>query len=154
VLQNSLKSPFLPSQILCNFLGIFPQIFLPPESLYLISNPILILKSIRIDFLLLYLISAQEIVSARPPLFFSSPAAAHLLPPFPAQSARCLPLTNRWAHPVSEPGRLLPPAPDTLTPPLGHGPRVHRPGSPPFQYKNNSVNPGNSSFAQNPLSLY
>jgi hypothetical protein len=79
---------FLPSQILCNFLGIFPQIFLPPESLYSISNPILINKSIRIDFLLLYLISVQEMVSARPPSLFSSLAAAHLLPPCPAQSAR------------------------------------------------------------------
>jgi hypothetical protein len=119
VLENSLKSPLLPSQILCNFLGIFPQIFLPLESLYSISNPILIQKSIKINFLLLYWISARAVVSARPPPFFSSPAATHLLPPFPAQSARCLPLTNRWAHPVSEPGRLLPPAPDTLMPPLG-----------------------------------
>jgi hypothetical protein len=41
------------------------------------------------------------------------PAVAHLLPPGPAQSARRVPLTDRWAHPVSEPGRLLPPAPDT-----------------------------------------
>jgi hypothetical protein len=121
VLQNSLKSPFLHSQIWCNFLGIFPQIFLPPESLYSISNPILIHKSIKIDFLLLYWISTREMVSARPPPFFSSPAAAHLLPPFPAQSARRLPLTDKWAHPVSDPGRLLPPAPDTLTPPLGTG---------------------------------
>jgi hypothetical protein len=130
---NSLKSPFLPSQILCNFLGIFPQIFLPPESLYSISNRILIHKSIKIDFLLLYLISAREMVSARPPPLFSSPAAAHLLPPCPAQSARrllrlsvsavacdaCpfwpspaplvrfgrrLPLSDRSDHPVSEPG--------------------------------------------------
>jgi hypothetical protein len=84
VLQNSLKSPFLPSQILCNFLGIFPQIFLPPESLYSISNPILIQKSIKIDFLLLFWISARAMVSARPPPFLSSPAVAHLLPPFPA----------------------------------------------------------------------
>jgi hypothetical protein len=99
VLQNSLKSPFLPSQILCNFLGIFPQIFLPPESLYSISNPILIQKSIKIDFLLLFWISARAMVSARPPPFFSSPAAAHLLPPFLAQSAHHLPLTDRWAHP-------------------------------------------------------
>jgi hypothetical protein len=117
--QNSLKSPFLHSQIRCNFLGIFPQIFLPPESLYSISNPILIHKSIKINFLLLYWISAQEMVLARPPPFFSSPATARLLPPFLAQSARRLPLTDRWAHPVSEPGRLLPLAPDTLTPPLG-----------------------------------
>jgi hypothetical protein len=85
---NSLKSPFLPSQILCNFLGIFPQIFLPPESHYSISNPILIHQSIRIDFLLLYLISAREMVLARPLPLFSSPAVAHLLPPYPAQSAR------------------------------------------------------------------
>jgi hypothetical protein len=77
-------------KILCNFLGIFPQIFLPPEYLYSISNPILIHKSIRIDFLLLYLISAGEMVSARPPPLFSSPAATHLLPPCLAQSAhRC-----------------------------------------------------------------
>jgi hypothetical protein len=146
VLKNSLKSPFLPSQILCNFLGFFPQIFLPPESLYSISNPILIYKLIKIDFLLLYWISARAMVSAQPPPFFSSPAAAHLLPPFPAQSARRLPLTDGWAHPVSEPGRLLPPAPDTLTPPLGRprraplcasghllrtGPDVSRP-PPPF----------------------
>jgi hypothetical protein len=68
-------------------------------------------------------------VSARPPLLFSSPAAAHLLPPGPAQSAhrytcpfsqlvrflyyRTCPirssLVDRWAHPVSEPSRLLPP---------------------------------------------
>jgi hypothetical protein len=46
------------------FSGNFSQIFLPPESLYSISNPILIHKSIRIDFLLLYLISAREMVSA------------------------------------------------------------------------------------------
>jgi hypothetical protein len=72
------------------FWEFFPQIFLPPESLYSISNPILIHKSIRIDFLLLYLISAREMVSARPPPLFSSPAAAHLLPPCPAQSARRL----------------------------------------------------------------
>jgi hypothetical protein len=77
-------------KILCNFLGIFPQIFLPPKSLYSISNPILIHKSIIIDFLLLYLISAREMVSARPPPLFSSPAAAHLLPPCPTQSARRL----------------------------------------------------------------
>jgi hypothetical protein len=75
-------------KIQCNFLGIFPQIFLPPESLYSISNPILIHKSIRIDFLLLYLILAREMVSARPPPLFSSPATAHHLPPCPAQSAR------------------------------------------------------------------
>jgi hypothetical protein len=122
--QNSLKSPFLHSQIRCNFLGIFPQIFLPPESLYSISNPILIHKSIKIDFLLLYWISAREMVSARPPPFFSSPAVAHLLPPFLAQLARRLPLTDRWAHPVSEPSHLLPPAPDTLTLPLGRPRRV------------------------------
>jgi hypothetical protein len=85
---NSLKSPFLSSQILCDFLGIFPQLFLPPESLYSISNPILIHKSIRIDFLLLYLILAREMVSAWPPPLFSSPAAAHLLLPCLAQSAR------------------------------------------------------------------
>jgi hypothetical protein len=68
-------------------------------------------------------------VLARPPLLFSSSAAAHLLPPGPAQSAHrytcsfsqlvrflyyrtCLirpSLADRWAHPVSEPGRLLPP---------------------------------------------
>jgi hypothetical protein len=68
-------------------------------------------------------------VSARPPLLFSSPAAAHLLPLGPAQSAhrytcpfsqlvyflhyRTCPirpsLADRLAHPVSEPGRLLPP---------------------------------------------
>jgi hypothetical protein len=109
VLQNSLKSPFLPSQILHNFLGIFPQIFLPLESLYSISNPILIQKSIKIYFLLLFWISAREMVSARPPPFLSSPAAAHLLPPFQAQPTHRLPLTDMWAHPVSEPGRLLPP---------------------------------------------
>jgi hypothetical protein len=71
-----------------------------------------------------------SLFSARlPPLFFSSPAAAHLLPPCPAQSARRLlrlsdsaacpfwlspaplvrlgrhhPLADRWAHLVSEPG--------------------------------------------------
>jgi hypothetical protein len=74
-----------------------------------------------------------SLFSARPPPLFSSPAAAHLLPPCPAQSAHhllrlsdlaiacsaslirptpaplvrfgCrLPLTDRWAHPVSEPG--------------------------------------------------
>jgi hypothetical protein len=75
-------------KILCNFLGIFPQIFLPPESLYSISNPILIHKSIRIDFLLIYLISAREMVLARPPPLFSSPATAHLLPPCSFQLAR------------------------------------------------------------------
>jgi hypothetical protein len=68
-------------------------------------------------------------VSARPPLLFSSPAAAHLLPPGLAQSAhfftcpfsqlvcflyyRTCPirpsLADRWAHPVSELDRLLPP---------------------------------------------
>jgi hypothetical protein len=47
--------------------------------------------------------------SARPPPSFFSPAAAHLLPPFLAQSARHLPLTDWWAQPVSEPGHLLPP---------------------------------------------
>jgi hypothetical protein len=109
VLQNSLKSPFLPSQILCNLLENFPQIFLPLESIYSISNPILIQISIKIDFLFLFWISARAMVSARPPPFFSSPAAGHLLPPFPAQSARHLPLTDRWAHPVIEPGCLLPP---------------------------------------------
>jgi hypothetical protein len=101
------------------FSGNFPQIFLPPESLYSISNPILIQKSIKIDFLLLFWISARAMVSARPPPFFSSPAAAHLLPSFPAQprpSPPSLsgpvcpspPLTDRWAHPVSEPSCLLP----------------------------------------------
>jgi hypothetical protein len=118
--QNSLKSLFLHFQILCNFLGFFPQIFLPPESLYSICNPILIHKSIRIDFLLLYLISAREMVSVRPPPLFSSPAATHLLPPCPARRllrlsirpspaplvrfGRRLPLADRWAHPISEPG--------------------------------------------------
>jgi hypothetical protein len=47
---------------------------------------------------------------AQPPPSFSSPAAAQLLPPFSAQSARRLPLTDRWAYPVREPGRLPPPA--------------------------------------------
>jgi hypothetical protein len=67
-------------------------------------------------------------VLARPPLLFSSPATAHLLPPGPAQSAhrytcpfsqlvrflyyRTCPirpsLADRWAHPVSEPSHLLP----------------------------------------------
>jgi hypothetical protein len=98
VLQNSLKSPFLPSQLLCNFLGIFPQIFLPPESLYSISNPILIQKSIKIEFSF-YSFGFQPEQWFRP----------GLLNPFLAQSARRLPLTDRWAHPVSEPDRLLPP---------------------------------------------
>jgi hypothetical protein len=73
-----------------------------------------------------------SLFSARPPPLFSSPAAAHLLPPCPAQSARRLlrlsdsavtcsacpiqptpaplvrfgrrhPLADRWAHHVSEP---------------------------------------------------
>jgi hypothetical protein len=70
----------------------FSQKFLPPESFIQFLILFLIHKSIRIDFLLLYWISAQEIVSARLPLFFSSPAAAPLLPPFLAQSARRLPL--------------------------------------------------------------
>jgi hypothetical protein len=68
-------------------------------------------------------------VLAQPPLLFSSPATAHLLPPGPAQSThrytcpfsqlvrflyyRTCPirpsLADRWVHPVSEPGRLLPP---------------------------------------------
>jgi hypothetical protein len=109
VLQNSLKSQFLPSQILCNFLENFPQIFLSLESLYSISNPILIEKSIKINFLLLFGILARAMVLARPPPFLSSPAVAHICPPFPAQPAYCLPLTDKWAHPVSEPGRLLPP---------------------------------------------
>jgi hypothetical protein len=128
--------------------GNFSQIFLPPKSLYSICNPILIHKSIRIDFPLLYLISAREIVSARPPLFFSSKAVAHLLPPCPAQSARrllrlfdspvpcsaCLirpslappvrfgrrlPLADRWAHPVSELRAV------TF---IGQCPSRHRPG--------------------------
>jgi hypothetical protein len=67
-------------------------------------------------------------VSARPPLLFSIPAAAHLLPPGPAQSIhrytcpfsqlvhflyyRTCPirpsLADPWSHPVSEPDRLLP----------------------------------------------
>jgi hypothetical protein len=129
-------SPSCLPKILCKFLGIFPQIFLPPESLYSISNHILIHKSIRIDFLLLYLISAREMVSARPPPLFSSPAAAHLLPPCLAQSTRrcsaCpfrsspallvrfghrLPLADRWAHPVNEPGVV------TF---IGQCPRHHR----------------------------
>jgi hypothetical protein len=53
---------------------------------------------------------------ARPPPSFSSPAAAHLLPPFPA---RRLPLTDRWAHPDSEPGRLPPPARAATAHPVG-----------------------------------
>jgi hypothetical protein len=61
------------------------------------------------------------LVSARPPPLFSSPAAAHLLPPSLAQSAiatlvrflyyRTCPirpsLADRWAHPVSEPGVVI-----------------------------------------------
>jgi hypothetical protein len=92
------------------FFGIFLKYFYHQNPFIQFLILFLIHKSIRIDFLLLYLISAQEIVLARPPLFFSSPAATHLLPPFPAQSARLLPLTDRWAHPISEPGHLPPPA--------------------------------------------
>jgi hypothetical protein len=58
-------------------------------------------------------------ISARPPPSFSSPAAAHLLPPFLAQSAHRLPLTNRWAHPVSEPGSLPPQARAAAARPIG-----------------------------------
>jgi hypothetical protein len=64
-------------------------------------------------------------VSARPPLLFSSPAVAHLLPPSPAHRYTCPfsqlvrflyyrtcpiqpSLADRWAHPFSEPGRLIP----------------------------------------------
>jgi hypothetical protein len=75
-------------------------------------------------------------VSARPPPLFSSPAAARLLPPCPAQSAcrllrlsnsavaplvrfgRRLPLADRWAHPVSELGVV------TF---IGQHPSCHRP---------------------------
>jgi hypothetical protein len=67
-------------------------------------------------------------VSARPPPLFSSPAATHLLPPGPAQSAiatlvcflyyrTCpirLSLTDRWAHPVSEPGVVIRTCPFSL----------------------------------------
>jgi hypothetical protein len=106
-------------QILCNFLGFSPNISTTRIPFIQFLILFLIHKSIRIDFLLLYLISTQEIVSARPPLFFSSPAAAHLLPPFPAQSARRLPLADRWAHPISEPGRLPPPARVAAARPVG-----------------------------------
>jgi hypothetical protein len=66
----------------------FSQIFLPPESLYSISNPILIHKSIRIDFLLLYLISAQEIVSAWPPPYFPAQLRPTSSLPFSAHPAQ------------------------------------------------------------------
>jgi hypothetical protein len=123
------------------------------------------------------------------PYFFSSPAATHLLPPCPAQSAhrllrlsdlaacrfrpspaplvrfgRRLPLANRWAHPVSEPGvitfigqrlssRAPPPLPGHRAPPSST-PRV-----PPDRYHmtfifpplNPLLNPSSSSMALKPL---
>jgi hypothetical protein len=87
VLQNSLKSKFLHSQILCNFLGIFSQIFLPPESFYLISNPILIQKSIKIDFSF-YSFGFQPEQQFRPgllPLFPAQPWPTSSLPFWPSR---------------------------------------------------------------------
>jgi hypothetical protein len=92
VLQNSLKSPFLHSQILCNFLGIFPQIFLPPESFYSISNPILLQKSIKIYFSF-YSFGFQPEQQFQP----------GLLPPFPAQPWPTSSLPFRPSRPVASP---------------------------------------------------
>jgi hypothetical protein len=114
------------------FSRIFPKYFYHQNPFIQFLILFLIHKSIRIDFLLLYLISAQEIVSARPPLSFSSPAAAHLLPPSPAQSAiatlvRFLyyitcpiwpSLADRWAHPVSEPRVVIRTCPFCKTCPI------------------------------------
>jgi hypothetical protein len=105
VLQNSLKSPLLHSQILCIFLGIFPQIFLPPKSFYSISNPILIQKSIKIDFSF-YSFGFQPEQQFRP----------GLLPPFLAQlrPTSSLPFRPSRQSSTSRPsrhrpsGRLLP----------------------------------------------
>jgi hypothetical protein len=98
VLQNSLKSSFLHSQILCNFLGIFLQIFLPPESLYSFSNPIL-------KLIFFYTFGFQPEQGIRP----------GLLPPFPAQPRPTSSLFQpKSAHPTQQATSAL--APSKFTP--------------------------------------
>jgi hypothetical protein len=127
VLQNSLKSPFLPSQFLYNFLGIFPQIFLPPESLYSISNPILIQKSIKIDFSF-YSFGFQPEQRFRPVL----------LPSFPAQPWPTSSLPFRPSRPVASPSLIggpnlsVSPAVFFLREPDRAPPPVHLPRADPL----------------------
>jgi hypothetical protein len=126
VLQNSLKSPLLHSQILCNFLGIFSQIFLPPESFYSISNPILIQKSIKIDFSF-YSFGFQPEQQFRPGLLPPFPAQFRpgLLPPFPAQPWPTSSLPFWPSRPVASPSL-------TGGPTLSVSPTVfHLPPEPP-----------------------
>jgi hypothetical protein len=122
------------------------------------------------------------LISARPPPLFSSPVAAHLLPPCPAQSARRLlrlsdsafaplvrfgrrlPLADRWAHPISEPGVVTfigqcPSSPVPPPLPSYRAPPSSMPQVPPDRYHlafifpplNPLLNPPPSSMALKPL---
>jgi hypothetical protein len=122
------------------FWEFFPKYFYHQNPFIQFLILFLIQKSIKIDFSFYsFGFQPEQQFSARPPPSFSSPAVTHLLPPFLAQSARLLPLTDRWAHPVSEPDRLLLRKSDRAPPPPPppHAPAT--PTTPPLSWQNESA---------------